>query len=227
MNRLWAQFAHASKPVFFERFWLLLKLSPQLKGFITVQARGSILQAEFKLLVRDCLAGHPLALRDLVHQFQAQVFGLCFRMLRHRQDAEDATQETFVRVINNLHRWDPEREFAPWLLTIAGNRCRTRLSQRSSRLRTQSLDYPVADRSHLEHDKTHLAEEIELAIGELRAQHKECFLMFHQKEMPYAEIAQTMGVPLGTVKTWVHRARYEIIRRLRHRGVIADELPTF
>ncbi len=184
------------------------------------------MQAEFRLLVRECLAGHPIALRNLVQQFEHQVFGLCFRMLRHRQDAEDAVQETFVRVIKNLHRWDPDREFEPWLLTIAGNRCRSRLAQRYSRSQPQSLDYPVADRSHLENDKNQLAEEIDLAIGELREQHKACFLMFHQSEMPYAEIALKLGVPLGTVKTWVHRARYEVIRRLRHRGVIADELPT-
>lgn len=135
-------------------------------------------------------------------------------------------QETFVRVIKNLHRWDPNREFEPWLLTIAGNRCRTRLAQRFSRTPELSLDYPVADRSHLENDRNHLAEEIALAIGELREQHRECFLMFHQLELPYATIAQTMCVPLGTVKTWVHRARYEVIRKLRRRGVIADELPT-
>jgi RNA polymerase sigma-70 factor (ECF subfamily) len=65
-----------------------------------------------------------------------------------------------------------------------------------------------------------------LAIGSLREQHRDCFLMFHQREMPYTEIAAQMNVPLGTVKTWVHRARYEIIRRLRQRGVLADELPT-
>lgn len=183
------------------------------------------MQAEFRLLVRDCLAGHPIALRDLVQRFEHKVFGLCFRMLRHRQDAEDAMQETFVRVIKNLHRWDENREFEPWLLTIAGNRCRSRLAQRYAKSPTQTLDYPVADRSHLETDRKHLAEEIDLAIGELRDQHRDCFLMFHQLEMPYAEIALKMDVPLGTVKTWVHRARYEVIRRLRQRGVIADELP--
>ena len=62
---------------------------------------------------------------DLVNRFRGQVFGLCYRMLGQRQDAEDAAQETFVRVLKNLHRWDPARPFEPWLLTIAGNRCRT------------------------------------------------------------------------------------------------------
>jgi RNA polymerase sigma-70 factor (ECF subfamily) len=146
-------------------------------------------------------------------------------MLGHRQDAEDAVQETFVRVFKNLHRWDPQRE-EPWLLTIAGNRCRSRLARRYSKTPTQSLDYPVSDRSHLESDKDQLAEEIDLAIEALRSQHRECFLLFHQQEMPYAEIATKMSIPLGTVKTWVHRARHEVIRRLRQRGVIADELPT-
>jgi RNA polymerase sigma-70 factor (ECF subfamily) len=147
-------------------------------------------------------------------------------MLGHHQDAEDATQETFVRVLDNLHRWDPQRDFEPWLLTIAGNRCRSRLARRYSRPTTYSLDYPVPDRTHLEQDGVQLAEEINLAISTLRNEHRDCFLLFHQHELPYAEIANRLDVPLGTVKTWVHRARHEVIRKLRHRGVIPDEMPT-
>ena len=68
-------------------------------------------------------------------------------MLGQREDAEDATQETFVRVAKNLHRWDPERKFEPWLLTIAGNRCRTRLSKRKRRPAHFPLEVPIADNS--------------------------------------------------------------------------------
>ena len=61
----------------------------------------------------------------LVDRFQGQVFGLCYRMLGHRQDAEDVTQESFSRALRSLKSWDNQRAFRPWLMAIAGNRCRT------------------------------------------------------------------------------------------------------
>jgi RNA polymerase sigma-70 factor (ECF subfamily) len=185
-----------------------------------LQERGKILQSEFQLLVRECLAGRQTAMRDLVGRFQSRVYGLCLRMLGHHQDAEDATQETFVRVLRNLHRWDPDREFEPWLLTIAGNRCRSRLTQRAKRPSIPLLDYPISDATRQEQSRTQLAEELELALTDLRDDYRECFEMFHQKGMAYNEIAERLDIPLGTVKTWVHRARREIVDRLRTRGVL-------
>src|ERR687898_466643 len=85
---------------------------------------------ELRSLVGQCLAGSQSAMLTLVERFRGQVFGLCYRMLGQRQDAEDAAQETFVRVLKNLHRWDQGRDFEPWLFAIAGNRCRTALAAR-------------------------------------------------------------------------------------------------
>ena len=82
---------------------------------------------DLRQVVNRCLNGDQGAMYDLVARFKGQVFGLCYRMLGHRQDAEDVAQETFVRVLKNLHRWDQQRDFEPWLLAIAGNRCRTAL----------------------------------------------------------------------------------------------------
>jgi len=83
--------------------------------------------------VRSCLDGNTEAMRAFVARFQSSIFGLCFRMLGHRQDAEDVVQEVFVRAFRSLHQWDPERTLKPWLLTIAANRCRTFLSKRARR----------------------------------------------------------------------------------------------
>src|SRR5690242_16864785 len=106
----------------------------------------------------------------LVDMYRGQVFGLCYRMLRHRQDAEDVTQECFVRVLRSLHRWDKEREFMPWLLAIAGNRCRTLLATRMRQPPSSSLVEHLSDNS-LEHaEAKNLAEEVELALGTLRAE---------------------------------------------------------
>ncbi len=177
---------------------------------------------ELPILVDRCLSGHQPAFGQLIDRFRGQVFGLCYRMLGQREDAEDATQETFLRVVRNLHRWDPERAFEPWLLTIAGNRCRTRLAKRMRHPNMMSLDYPIEDQSTELAQAKLLNEEIDLALQTVRAEYREAFLMFHKREMSYAEIARSLKIPLGTVKTWVHRARRELISRLRIRGVLGE-----
>ncbi len=85
---------------------------------------------DIRELVDRCLAGEQAAMGALVDHFAGQVFGLCYRMLGNRQDAEDVTQETFVRVFRSLAQFDRDRDFRPWLLAIAGNRCRSWLTSR-------------------------------------------------------------------------------------------------
>jgi RNA polymerase sigma-70 factor (ECF subfamily) len=182
------------------------------------------LSDDVRELVGRCLGGDQSAMVALVDLFRGQVFGLCYRMLRHRQDAEDVTQESFVRALRSLRRWDSEREFLPWLLAIAGNRCRTLLATRMRQPATSSLVEHLSDNAVELADAKNLAEEIELALGTLRAEYRQAFLLFHQHELSYVEISTTLGCPLGTVKTWVHRARRELITRLAERGVLR-ELP--
>ncbi len=183
--------------------------------------------SELAVLVDDCLAGDQLALREFFNRFRGQVYGLCYRMLGQKEDAEDATQETMVRVVRNLHRWDQNRAFEPWLLTIAGNRCRTRLAKRVKRPAHLSLEHPLADDRWLDEEAQLLREEIQLALASIRPEYRKAFQLFHEKEMCYAEIAETLSVPLGTIKTWVHRARREIVMKLRKRGVFGEQrLPT-
>lgn len=181
-----------------------------------------IVGEELAVLVNSCLSGDQISFRELVHRFRGQVYGLCYRMLRHREDAEDATQETFLRVARNLDRWDPERAFEPWLLTIAGNRCRTKLAKRMRRPGMITLEHPVQDDWQFQNDAKLLAEELELALQAVRDDYRRAFMLFHTHELCYDEIARQMDVPLGTVKTWVHRARRELICRLRKRGVLGD-----
>jgi RNA polymerase sigma-70 factor (ECF subfamily) len=74
----------------------------------------------------------------------------------------------------------------------------------------------------------HLGEEVQLALATVRHEYRQAFVLFHEHELSYAEIAESMEVPLGTVKTWVHRARKELIEELRRRGVLPEsrhELP--
>lgn len=178
---------------------------------------------ELRPLVKSCLAGDQTAMLALVARFQGQVFGLCYRMLGQRQDAEDAAQETFLRVLRNLHRWDPSRGFEPWLLAIAGNRCRTALATRKRRPNIEILADRDVDDPSGRGSANHLAEEVQLALGDVREEYRQAFVLFHEQELSYGEIAVAMEVPLGTVKTWVHRARRKLIERLRSRGVLEEQ----
>ncbi|HMP78442.1 MAG TPA: sigma-70 family RNA polymerase sigma factor [Pirellulaceae bacterium] len=176
--------------------------------------------SEISILVARCLKGQQAAFSELVGRYQGAVYKLCLRMLGHREDAEDATQETFVRVANSLHHWDNERKFEPWLMTIAGNRCRTKLARRARQMHPISLDHPVADRSHLQTQAQNLAEEMDLVLQDMRPEWRQAFLLFYERQLAYGEIAEELDVPLGTVKTWVHRARQVLIDRLSRREVI-------
>jgi RNA polymerase sigma-70 factor (ECF subfamily) len=173
-------------------------------------------------LVRRCLAGEQAAMQELVRVYQDQVFGLCYRMLGHRQDAEDAAQETLVRALRSLKNWDAERPLAPWLLAIAGNRCRSALASRSRRPAAILPAEDVADRPDGLAEVGSLAEEVGLALEGLRTEYRQAFELFHEQELSYAEIAAALDCPVGTVKTWVHRARRELIGELVRRGVLEE-----
>jgi RNA polymerase sigma-70 factor (ECF subfamily) len=173
-------------------------------------------------LVRRCLGGDAEAVRHLIGQFQAEVFGLCVRLLGHRHDAEDVTQEVFLRVFRSLEGWDQARPLKPWIMGIAVNRCRTWLSQRARR--PEPVDYlqdtlagPLAD------DSVELLREIRAALAELRLEYRTVFVLFHEQGQPYEEIANALSRPVGTIKTWLHRARLEVLERLRQRGMVGDD----
>lgn len=178
-------------------------------------------------LVQGCLAGDPRAIKALIERFQADVYGLCVRILQHHQDAEDATQEIFIRVFRSLARWDAERTLKPWIMGITLNRCRTWLTQRARRPKATSYRLEDIARDQ-EEAPQELVREIEAAVGELRSEYRSVFLLFHQHGQGYDEISQAMERPVGTIKTWLHRARLEVLERLRQKGMVSEiehELP--
>ena len=176
---------------------------------------------DVRTLVAGCLSGDENAMRQLVNRYQGQVFGLALRMLGNRDDAEDIAQEVFLRVFRSLHRWDSDRDFRPWLLAITGNRCRTLLATRSRRPTPGSfIEDNLPDGSPDPDAERHLREEVDRALDQLREEYRQAFLLFHEQELSYAEIAESLDCPVGTVKTWIHRARGELARELCRRGVV-------
>jgi RNA polymerase sigma factor (sigma-70 family) len=174
-------------------------------------------------IVRRCLSGDAAATRELVERFQSDVIGLCTRLLGHRHDAEDVAQDVFLRIFRSLRTWDSSRPLKPWVLSITVNRCRTAIGKRAKG--PELADYLHETPDHRpDDDSTEMAHEIRAAVDALRVDYREVFVLFHERGQAYEEIAEAIERPVGTVKTWLHRARVEVLERLRTRGLVpADE----
>lgn len=165
----------------------------------------------------------PGAFAKLFGRYHSLVFNRCLRLLQHRQDAEDVTQETFSRMAKYIDRWDPGKPLEPWLISIAGNRCRTYLSRRRHLESLSETSEPTTELSVQEQAAASLKEEVSLAISRLPVNQRQAFRLFHERSMGYEQIAVELDCPVGTVKTWVHRARANLMDQLTHRDVIATQ----
>lgn len=171
-------------------------------------------------LVQRCLDGDAQAMREFVERFQGMIYQLCYRMLGHRQDAEDIAQEVFLRAFRSLHKWDSTRTLRPWLLTIASNRCKTFYEQKARKPIPTELAHLQEDSGPAENRE--LAEELQRALETLREDYRTCFILFYQQDLNCIEIGEIMDRPQGTIKTWLHRARNELAEYLKRRGVTPD-----
>jgi RNA polymerase sigma-70 factor (ECF subfamily) len=174
--------------------------------------------------------GRDAAFRELLRRYERPVFSLVFRMVRDRDTAEDLAQESFIKVLNNIDRYRPEFKFSSWLFKIANNVAIDHLRKRTidtvslegSRYATttaeaESTAIPVAskDQSALEEmESRELGSAIEKAVASLRPEYRSCILLRHVEDRSYEEIAATLDLPLGTVKTYIHRARHELRQAL-------------
>lgn len=178
-------------------------------------------------LVSKCLAGDEAAVRAFIRRFEALVFAMSLRMLGHRQDAEDVAQEVFVRVFRHMECWDASRPLRPWLLTIVANRCRTALERRSKRPKPDLmvLDQASERRPQSQHaqDELEVGEELQLALGQLREDYRLVFVLYHEQELSYQEIAEMLERPEGTIKIWLHRARAQLAEWMLARGYRGKE----
>ena len=172
-------------------------------------------------LVEALRSGDQQAPRLLIERYQGVVYGLCYRMLNHQQDAEDVVQETFIRAFGPWGGSIPPGQSVPWLLEIAANRCRTALARRARKPMLALADpaYELADPRGGLADPDDLAGELERALDGLRPEYRLVFVLFHSQHLSYDEIALVVTRPVGTVKTWLHRARAQLAEELSQRGI--------
>jgi RNA polymerase sigma-70 factor, ECF subfamily len=177
-------------------------------------------------------SGQEAAYRELIRRYERPLFALLFRMVRDRELAEDLAQETFVKALNAIDSYRPEFKFSSWIFKIANNAAIDHLRRRE--LDTLSLDgsphaetpeamqataLQIGARQESPLDTVEAKElgtAIEAAIGSLRPEYRSCILLRHVEGRAYEEIAEILNLPLGTVKTYIHRARNELRLSLAH-----------
>ncbi|HUP90575.1 MAG TPA: sigma-70 family RNA polymerase sigma factor [Longimicrobiales bacterium] len=176
--------------------------------------------------------GREAAYRELIGRYQRPVFSLIFRLVRDREKSEDLAQETFIKVLNAIERYDPSYKFSSWIFKIAHNTSLDHLrkkepmtlsldgsphAQTDSEIEASQLQALSTEETPEDYASSReLGGHLEVAIAKLRPEYRTAVILCHVEGRPYEEIAEIMEVPLGTVKTYIHRARNELKQHLEH-----------
>jgi RNA polymerase sigma-70 factor (ECF subfamily) len=178
-------------------------------------------------LVALTLKGEERAFRELVDRYRARIYTFVLRIVKDREEAGDIAQEAFIKVYSSLRSYDPSRNFSSWLFKIAQNIAIDYLRKR--RPEEISLDatfetgrgevsLQIPSRE-LEPDRgiesMEIHEAIEIAVADLGAIPRSAVLLRHVEGKSYEEIAEILGIPLGTVKTHIFRARRLLRAKLK------------
>ena len=180
-------------------------------------------------LIHKAKNGDAKAYEGLLKKYRNSVYNLVYRMVRDVEEAEDLTQEAFIKAFNSLASFNEEYAFSTWLYKIATNNCIDFFRKR--KLQTYSLDKPIQYKdSEIQHEipdpelnpeKSILARErsrvIQEAIRALPEKYYTAIVLRHNEEKSYEEIAEILNLPLGTVKARIFRAREMLNKELKER----------
>ena len=174
-----------------------------------------------RLLVERARRGDQFAFGDLVEMHQHAVYNLCYRMLGERGEAEDAAQETFLRAYSHLDRYDADRPFRTWLLSIASNHCIDRLRKR--RLVWLSIEEPLPPHPALSSDEVEpedavISNErgaaIQRMLDELSPEYRAAVVLRYWYDLSYTEIAEVLNTTESAVKSRLFRARQALAEKM-------------
>jgi RNA polymerase sigma-70 factor (ECF subfamily) len=207
-------------------------MNPRIEG---PGQNGRVAAADADLVTR-ALGGQQDACRQLVERHSRSVFNLIVRMVRDQGVAEELAQDAFVKAFGALKGFDPSYKFSSWILRIAHNTAIDYL--RRLKLPTVSIDVPTPGRdlrdllidqrqpTPFDHaEGADLARDLEQAMAQLRPEYRRLIVLRYQEDQAYEEMAETVGLPLGTVKSHLHRARQELARLMTEAGWGPESAP--
>jgi RNA polymerase sigma-70 factor (ECF subfamily) len=207
---------------------------PSSPGTESLRQAGAspVPELDWVSLVQSCLRGDDAAWAELVRNQHRRVYSLCYRFSGSRQDAEDLTQEVFLKVYRNLHSFNLEKgRFQTWLTTVTRNLLvdhfrRSQMQRITSSIEDAPEHVPEALSSHdpSPHDaavRRELERLVQEALTKLPLEFREAVILRDLEQMDYREIAQILRIPEGTVKSRISRGRAELARLLeRNKGQV-------
>ena len=180
-------------------------------------------------LVTRAAAGREDGFEELVRRYQRPIAAYVYRMVGDYESALDLTQEVFIKVYNSLRRYRSEFKFSTWIYKIAHNSAVDHLRRQGGREQAllrefdgEQYDLPVESKRPSPEQESERAErraEIERVVGQLPAAYRELVVLRHSHDLSYDEIAEVTGLPLGTVKNRLFRAREVMRREFVGRGI--------
>ena len=218
-------------------------------GYVQAGAAGSpgnraalrgaerVLEADWQIVVQRCLDGDSVAWAELVKAHHRRIYSLCYRFTGSPHDAEDLTQDVFIKVYGNLTTFDLTRgSFQTWITTLARNLLVDHFRRTKQQRVTDSMDagwdeseeLPMADRlaavGPSQHDRAaqkEIARMVQEALTKISPELREAVILRDLQDMDYKEIAQVLRIPEGTVKSRISRGRAELARLLeRNKGQV-------
>jgi len=164
--------------------------------------------------------GKPEAFQLLFERYRDKVFRFIHAVyMKNRANAEDCTQETFIKVIQHRYSFNREMSFAAWLYAIARNHCLNQIRQskamdlRTGELRESTLDAPDKDSAQLLENRE-LGRRIQSAVHGLQEKPRAVFVLREIEGLPYSEISEIMGMEEGSLRTQLHRAKTQLRRTI-------------
>jgi RNA polymerase sigma-70 factor, ECF subfamily len=184
------------------------------------------------MLVRRCIAGDTAAWEEIVQNYNRRIYNICYRFAGSGNDAEDLTQEVFIKMYRTLSSYDPSKgAFVTWVTTITRNLLVDHFRKTKQDRQTDSLDAPVSSQedaqplseqiqdqsappdSHVRNRE--LGETVHAALAKLSPELREAVILRDLQDFDYKEIATVLKVPEGTVKSRINRGRAELARLLQ------------
>ena len=171
-------------------------------------------------LVNRTLAGNPQAFGELVQRYQNSVFNVCYRLLGERLEAEDLTQDAFIRAYQRLSTYDTAREFGPWMRRLAANLCYNHLKKKrfDQTLLDDEFESPENDVGadpESTTEKREQRESIRAALLKLPPHYRIVLELRHFQMLRYDEMAIELGLPVNTVKSHLFRGRKQLATLLK------------
>ena len=174
-------------------------------------------------LIERCLKGDQVAWEQIVRQHWRKVFNLAYKFVGRHDEAEDLTQDIFLKIFKALHTFDRRANFQTWLISISRNLCIDHYRSVRKERETMARDVDASELTpvsrergpHTQLEQRDLKHLIRLALAELPPTLRQAVVLRDLQEFSYQEIADQLGLPEGTVKSRINRGRLELARQIR------------